>query len=166
MKLCNQWPKKAPRYSTLPSATAARSFVLRKRCAKTRRARANHFLTHGLLSLPRRPARVVERAGPARTRLAVTDAHKWIGVTALALNVMLGLTGLWFFWHIAEHELFDSTKSRSRPSTSRAWRALKRWLRPRAASSRAPNSLGFSFPNAGEPAVGFIPRIQLRTLIC
>jgi uncharacterized iron-regulated membrane protein len=38
-------------------------------------------------------------------RLAVSDGHKWVGVVALTFNLILGLTGLWFVWHVGVHDL-------------------------------------------------------------
>jgi uncharacterized iron-regulated membrane protein len=90
-------------------------------------------------------------------RLAVSDAHKWIGVTALALNVLLGLTGLWFVWHIAEHELFEQHEESkpafdlTRLASIEAMAETSRRTFPRA------ELFGLFFPeHAGAPAVGFM----------
>lgn len=90
-------------------------------------------------------------------RLAVSDAHKWIGVTALALNLLLGLTGLWFVWHIAEHELFEQHEE-SKPAFDLTRLAS---IEAMAETSRrtfpSAELFGVFFPeHAGEPAVGFM----------
>lgn len=89
-------------------------------------------------------------------RLAMSDFHKWIGVLALTLNLILGLTGLWFVWHVGAHDLLGHEHEEKPHFDVRNAASIEEMAAVTRKTFPDSELFGVFLPeHAGDPAFGF-----------